>query len=87
MWLDRKEFLILYIKKQLNYESKLVNKYILHKKDTNYSNAQTLGAWDIPSQYTQMEDSTAATPIFQDPTAKYPLLLYSHGVGGEVLTT
>lgn len=57
------------------------------KKDANYSNAQTLGAWELPSQYTQMENNTTTTPVFQDATKKYPLLVYSHGIGGEALAS
>jgi len=54
--------------------------------DSNYSTPQTLSGWEVPSEYSQMEESVDAAPIFADTTKKYPLIVYSHGIDGEVIT-
>lgn len=55
--------------------------------DANYSSASNSTGWEIPSDYSQMETTIDAEPLFSDSTKKYPLVVYSHGVGGEILTT
>lgn len=56
------------------------------KYNKDYKPLQITDGWNHPSTYTQMENSVDATPIFEDITKKYPLLVYSHGSNGEIMT-
>ena len=55
--------------------------------DANYTNPQSVSSWDVPSIYTQMEKTIDTVPLFLESSTKYPLVLYSHGRGGDAITT
>ncbi len=60
--------------------------YYPTKDDPSYQPLQTISGWEHPSTLAQMESSVDATPIFADDTKKYPLIVYSHGLGAEDIT-
>lgn len=56
------------------------------QNNSSYVNPQTLGSWDLPSSYSQMEENLDSTPVFANKSEKYPLIVYSHGHGGDVIS-
>lgn len=62
--------------------------YILYPTilDTDYVAPAGISGWTVPSDIAQMEETVDAAPVFADDTYKYPLIVYSHGLGGEVLS-
>ncbi len=60
--------------------------YYQTQADSSYVAPSGVEGWEIPSDSTQMESAKDSAPIFKE-SAKTPLIIYSHGGGGQLLAS